>query len=314
MSTLLSELSNALAGAVEKAGRSVVRVEGRRRLAASGFVWRDEGVIVTANHVVRRSEGVLVALPDGKALDAAVVGRDPSTDIAVLKVEETELTPVEIDDDPKVGQLVLALGRPGQSTQATLGIVSALSRDPWRTAMGGQVDRYLQTDVVMYPGFSGGPLVNSEGKVLALNSSALVRGVSVAVPVTTLGSIVNMLLTHGSVQRGFLGVSTQAARLPSAAAESLGQESGLLVVAVEADSPAEEAGLVLGDTIVAMDGERVRQHDDLLRLLSGDRIGRKVPLRLLRGGEERTLTVTVGAREQQERPRRERRHGAGNAR
>lgn len=309
MSTLLTELSDALAAAVEAGGKSVVRVEGRRRLAASGFVWREDGVIVTANHVARRPNGVRVGLPDGKIVEATVAGRDPSTDIAVLKVEASTLPPVETDDDLKVGQLVLALGRPGQSTQATLGIVSALSKDPWRTAMGGHVDRYLQTDVVMYPGFSGGPLVSSEGRVLGLNSSALVRGVSIAIPVTSLGNIVDTLLAHGSVQRGYLGVSTQAARLPDGAAKIVGQETGLLVVAVEADTPAEEAGLVLGDTIIGLDGERVRQHDDLLNLLSSDRIGRKVPVRVLRGGEDQTFTITIGARESQEG-----RHGRGRGR
>lgn len=305
MASYLSELSDALAATVETAGKSVVRVEGRRRLAASGFVWRDDGVIVTANHVAKRDAGLRVGLPGGETLDAIVLGRDPSTDLAVLKVEAASLVSVEHDEEPSVGQLVLALGRPGQTIQATLGIVSAQSKEPWRTSMGGQIDRYLQTDVVMYPGFSGGPLVSSSGRILGLNSSALVRGVSIAVPTTTLDNVVDNILAHGSVQRGYLGVSTQPARLPGSAAEELGQETGLLIVAVEAESPAEEAGLVLGDTIVSLDDHRVRQHDDLMGMLSGNRIGSKLPLRILRGGQVQTLAIRIGTRTKRRRSRRE---------
>lgn len=304
MNSTLTQLSDALAAAVESAGRSVVSVKGRRRLGASGVVWQEDGIVVTANHVVRRDEGVRVGLPDGKGADATVVGRDASTDLAVLRVEGASLSVVEHGGEPQVGHLVLALGRPGNTVQATLGIVSALGTEPWRTPMGGQIDRYLQTDVVMYPGFSGGPLVNSAGQLLALNSSALVRGISVAVPLATITEVVDMLISHGRVRRGYLGVSTQPVRLPADAAEELGQETALLIVMVEEDSPAQEAGLVLGDAIVAFDGSRVRHHDDLLALLSGDRVGRKVPVRILRGGQVQTLNVSVGEREGEEQGQR----------
>lgn len=296
MASTLSQLSDALADAVESAASAVIRVEGRRRLAASGIVWREDGIIITANHVAKRDSGMRVGLPGGELLEANLVGRDPSTDLAVLRIERTGLPTLELDDEPRVGQLVLALGRPGKSIQATLGIVSARSKESWRTAMGGQIDGYLQTDVVMYPGFSGGPLISANGHLLGLNSSALVRGVSVAVPTSTLNSVVETLLAHGSVRRAFLGVSTQPARLPGNAVETLAQETGLLVVAVEPDSPAEEAGLVLGDTIVSLDGEAVRQHDDLLALLSADRINRKVPMGILRAGQVQSVNVTPGTR------------------
>lgn len=296
MATVLTELSDALASAVETAGRSVVRVKGRRRLGASGIVWRDDGTIVTANHVVKRNNGVRVTLPDGETQEATVVGRDASTDLAVLRVEGGTLTAAEQSDDLRVGHLVLALGRPGQTVQATLGIVSALGAETWRTPMGGEVDRYLQTDVVMYPGFSGGPLINTEGRLLALNSSALVRGVSVAVPVATVSRVVDSLVEHGRVQRGYLGISTQPVRLPASAAEELDQDTGLLIVGVESDSPADKGGLLLGDAIVGLDGNRVRHHDDLLSLLSGERVGRKTPVRILRGGQLQTVNVTIGER------------------
>lgn len=296
MATALTELSDALATAVENAGKSVVRVKGRRRLGASGIVWRDDGTIVTANHVVKRNDGVTVTLPDGVPHKATVVGRDTSTDLAVLRVEGEDFVPAAHSEDLKVGHLVLALGRPGQTVQATLGIISALGTETWRTPMGGEVDRYLQTDVVMYPGFSGGPLINTQGQLLALNSSALVRGVSVAVPVATVSSVVDSLVEHGRIQRGYLGISTQPVRLPASTAEELGQDTGLLIVGVEADSPADKGGLVLGDAIVDLDGQRVRHHDDLLRLLSGERVGRKTPVRILRGGQLQTVNVTIGER------------------
>jgi S1-C subfamily serine protease len=251
---------------------------------------------VTASHVAKRDNKIKVGLPDGSSVQATVVGRDRSTDLAVLRVEATDLAPAaRKNDEVQVGHLVLALGRPGRTVQATLGIVSALG-DSWRTRLGGQIDRYMQTDVVMYPGFSGGPLIGAAGQVLGLNSSGLMRGVSLTIPTTTLSRTVDTLLAHGRMRRGYLGVSTQPVRLPSAAQEQLNQETGLLIVSVEPDSPADKGDLVLGDTIVGMDGETIRHHDDLLALLSGDRVSNKVPLQIVRGGEVRTLNVTVGER------------------
>ncbi|MFN2223322.1 MAG: S1C family serine protease, partial [Candidatus Promineifilaceae bacterium] len=155
----------------------------------------------------------------------------------------------------------------------------------------------LQTDVVMYPGFSGGPLVGAGGQVIGLNTSALARGVSLTIPVATVERVASTLLAHGRMQRGYLGVSTQPARLPKAVREELGQETGLLVVSVEPESPADDGGLVLGDTIVGLGGSAVRQHDDLLAALSGDVVGQKTPLKIVRGGEVRTVNVTVGQRQ-----------------
>jgi S1-C subfamily serine protease len=291
----LQELSDSLAQAVETAGSAIVRVEGRRRLPATGVVWAADGVILTANHVVKGDE-VSIGLPDGSSVKATVAGRDPSTDLAVLRAEATGLEPAKRSEELAVGHLVLALGRPGKTVQATLGIVSALG-DSWRTPMGGEIDHYLQTDVVMYPGFSGGPLVSSGGVVLGLNSSGLARGVSLAVPVATLENTAETLLAHGRMRRGYLGVSTQSARLPAAAKEKVNQETGLLIVNVEPDSPADKGGLVLGDTIVELDGSAVRHHDDLLALLTGDRVDQKVPVSIIRGGELQTMNVKIGVRE-----------------
>jgi len=298
MSTVLSTLSDGLAAAVETAGQSVVRVDARQRMSASGIVWSADGLIVTAHHVVERDDEIAIGLPDGSGATATLVGRDPTTDLALLRATGTNLTPpawVE-DADLRVGQLVLALGRPGNTMQATLGIVSALG-ESWRTGAGGAIDRYVQTDVTMYAGFSGGPLVDVAGRVVGLNSSALLRGVSPAIPVSTLRRVVDTLLAHGKVRRGYLGVSTQRIRLPGALAEKAGQETGLMIGQVVEGSPAEHGGLFLGDTIIAVAGEHVEDHDDLLSKLSGDRVGQTVPFSILRGGQVVEVSVVIGERQ-----------------
>jgi S1-C subfamily serine protease len=298
MSEVLQNLSNALTQTVAAAGSGIVRVEARRRFPASGIVWSADGVIVTAHHVVQKEDNIKVGLPDGQTVSATLAGRDPTTDLAVLRADVKNLTPLAQPTDAQsmqVGHLVLALGRPGETVQATLGIISALG-ESWRTPVGGLLDAYLQTDVVMYPGFSGGPLVNAARQLLGLNTSALVQGVSLTVPTATIQRVADMLLKHGKVRRGYLGVSTQPVRLPAALAQQLGQEAGLLLVAVEPGSPAEQGGLLLGDTIVALENSPVQQHDDLLALLSADRVGTKVSLRIVRGGQAQDVSVVIGER------------------
>ncbi len=298
MEQVLANLSDALAATVEASGPSVVKVDARDRLAASGIVWSADGVVVTAHHVVERDDDIGIGLPDGRTVAATLVGRDPTTDLAVLRAEAGGLTPPTWSDasGARVGHLVLAVGRPGHKAMATLGIISALSEQAWRTPAGGQVDRYVQTDVVMYPGFSGGPLVDARGQVLGLNTSALLRGVSLAVPAATLRRVVETLLVHGRVRRGYLGVGAQPVRLPAALAQQLGQEAGLLLLSVEPGGPAEQGGLLLGDTIVALGGQPVVAMDDLLDGLSGERVGVSVPVRVVRGGQVQDLTVVIGER------------------
>lgn len=297
MANTLMELSNDLASAVAAAGTAVVRVEARRRLPASGFVWSRDGVIVTAHHVIEQDDNIRIGLPGGDTIPATLVGRDPTTDLAVLRTQGISLAPptwVALES-VQVGHLVLALGRPGKSALATLGIVSALG-EGWRTPSGGRVDQYLQADVAMYPGFSGGPLVAVSGHVIGLNTTALLRGMTVTIPVPTIRRVVDALLAHGKIRRGHLGVGVQPARLPAAIAKQLDQETGLLVTSVEAGSPAERAALLLGDTIVTLAGAAVRYPDDLLALLSGDRIGTTVTVRVLRGGRLEELKATIGER------------------
>ena len=298
MTSTIQELSNGLAAAVTVAGPSVVRVEGRRRSAASGIVWSADGLIATANHVLHHDENIQVAAADGQTVPATLVGRDPSTDLALLQIPSTGLTPLEQAEEAEmgVGHIVLALGRPGRSVQATLGVVSALG-EGWRTPMGGQIDRYLQTDVIMYPGFSGGPLVGANGRLLGLNTSGLGQGVSLTIPTATIGRVIDALRAHGRVRRGYLGVSTQRVRLPEETVAALGQKAGLLIISVESGSPAAEGGLSLGDTIVTLGGRAVARHEDLLAALTGDVVGQKEVLRILRGGQVQEVTVKIGERE-----------------
>ena len=286
MSELFEQISNAMADVVEAASVGVVRVEGRRRFGATGLVWR-ENVVVTANHVVRRDEGVKVGLADSDSVEASVVGRDPSTDIAVLRVSGAG-NPASLADNGtlRVGHLVLALGRPFNQVQATHGVVSAIGT---RRDSG-----IIQTDVVMYPGFSGGPLVDASGNVQGMNTSGLNRGASLAISTERINRIVDTLLEHGHIQQGFLGVGAQPARLPEAIANEFGQETGLLLVAVEPNSPAEKGGLLLGDVIIAVDGEPTPHLDALLSLLSADRINQSVPVNVLRGGAMQEINVTIG--------------------
>ena len=293
---VLPNLSDDLAETVDMAGSMVVRVEGRKRLPASGIVWSRDGVIVTANHIVEQDDNISVGLSDGQTMTVALVGRDPTTDIAVLRAQFNGLTvPTWAESENlRVGHLVLALGRPGQSVRATLGIVSALGNKSWHTPAGGRIDQYLQTDVVMYPGFSGGPLVDAAGQFVGLNSSALLRGISMTVPANTLRRVVENLLAHGRIRRGYLGIGTQPVRLPTALAQQLGQETGLMLVSVEPDSPAGTHGLLLGDTLVSLEGQQLRSVDELLVLLSEERIGREVSVRIVRSGKILETTITVG--------------------
>jgi S1-C subfamily serine protease len=294
MSDVLLNISNALADAVATAGQSVVRVEARRRLPASGFVWSADGIIVTAHHVVERDENITIGLPNGDKVSATLVGRDPSTDLAVLRADTNSLTVLKQAENPRVGHLVLAVGRPGKDVLSTHGIISAIG-DPLRGGSSSQQDSFLQTDVTMYPGFSGGPLVDVSGQLLGLNTSAM-RDTSLSIPVATLRRVVETLLKHGKVRQGYLGIGAQPVRLPSNLRDQLGQETGLLIASVEPGSPAEKAGLFLGDTLVSLDGQAVRHMDDLSGLLSGDKVGTAVAAKIVRGGQVQDVNVTIGER------------------
>jgi len=293
----MTSLSNTLAGIVDKVGPSVVRVEARHRLPASGTVWSADGVIVTADHAVVRDEHIRIGLAGGETVSAVLIGRDPTTDIAVLRADSRGLTLPEWTEPGgvRVGHLVLSLGRPGQTIRATLGMISAVA-DTWRAATGAQIDRYIQTDVRLARGFSGGPLVDESGKVVGLNTSGLLRWAALTVPVPTMRRVVDTLITHGRVRRGYLGIGAQPVRLPAPLQQQLGQEMGLLLVSVEPGSPAERGGLLLGDVILTIGGVVIHHLSDLTSVLIAERIGVSVQARILRSGAVRELAVEVGER------------------
>lgn len=303
MTDALKQLSDAMANAVEALSPSVVRVAARRRLAATGVVWSADGVIVTAHHVVERDDNIQVGLADGETLEATLVGRDPYNDLAVLRVSGASLVPPQWADTVKVGHLALALGRPTEQVQATLGVISAIVRKSdsrkrgWRGGMGRALsDGYIQTDVVMYPGFSGGPLMSAYGTVYGLNTSGFSRGVSLTIPVSTVKNSVQTLLEYGKVRQGYLGVGVQSAKLPESVAKEIGRQTGVLVTSIEADSPAEKGALYVGDIIVALDDEPIEDMEALLMALHGGRVGQRVALSIVRGGQLQTIEVVVGER------------------
>src|ERR1051325_5456210 len=220
MSNPLTDFSNGLTSAVEKAGASTILVNARKRYPASGIAYAED-LVLTADHVVTREDDINVSLPDGKSLAATIAGRDPGSDLAVLRLAEKALSPANTSDSVKVGQLVLALGRPNdEGLQASWGIVTSIS-GPTRTHRGGLLDEYVQTETTPYPGFSGGPLINTEGEVLGLNTSGLTRGSSLTIPVKVAWRVAEALATHGSVKRGYLGVRTQPVDIAEAARSSL---------------------------------------------------------------------------------------------
>lgn len=296
MSNVLVELSNAMADAAEKVGASTVMVNARRRIPATGIAYAAD-LILTANHVVEREEGITVTLSDGSEVTATVVGRDHGTDLALLRLERPLAQPAEAAQEAKVGQLVLALGRPSDAgLEASLGVVSAVG-GPVHTRHGA-IEKYIRTDTTPFPGFSGGPLVDAEGRVVGLNTSGFGHGAAITIPAELAWKVADQLARHGSVRRGYLGVRSQGVELPASAQKALKREqaSGLLLVGVEGDSPAEAAGLMVGDIIVAIDGQPVHDHDGLFARLSGDVIDKPTPVEVLRGGQPQNIEVKIGAR------------------
>jgi len=295
---VFSALSEAMAGAVEKAASGTVLVNARRRIPASGIAYAND-LILTADHVVERDDDLNVILPDGSELSASVAGRDSGSDLALLRLERGGAAPVETAPDPaRIGQLVLALGRPSRDgIQASLGVISAVG-GPVRTGRGGLLENYFRTDAIPYPGFSGGPLIDSAGRVLGLNTSGLAHGASLVIPSALAWQLAETLAEHGSVRRGYLGVRSQPVAVSQAQSEALGREqsSGLLLVSVESGSPAEAGGLLVGDIIVALAGKPVGDPDELLAGLVGEVVGKPTPVQVLRGGQPATITVTIGER------------------
>ncbi|MBC7894781.1 MAG: trypsin-like peptidase domain-containing protein [Cytophagaceae bacterium] len=301
--TALQNLSDDLAAVVASVGPSLVAIHARRRIPASGLLWRPD-IVVTNHHVIQREDGITVTLADGTSVGASLVGRDPTTDIAVLRLERPATQPViRPAAGARVGQIVLALGMPGTAVTAALGVISAAGGE-WRTWAGGRIDQYLRVDVAVYDGFSGGALTNASGEVIGMNSSGLSRASAMTIPLATVTRVAEQLLKTGRVARGYIGVGLQAVRLPTGVAAQLTppQDVGLMVVSLDEGAPASAAGIQLGDTIVSFDGRSVTDPGEMLGMLSGERVGTTAPVTLVRAGQVTTTTLTIG-----ERPRASRR-------
>lgn len=292
---VLAAVSDQMARAVVRAAAAVVRVDGRPRQAASGVVWEAGGLILTASHVVERDGGVKVQMADGASVAATVVGRDAGTDVALLRASGAPSPAIDRGPAARPGQMALIVARPGGDVAVSGGVVSAV-QGPARTSNGGLLQGFIRTDAGFYPGFSGAPLVDVEGRMLGMATSQF--GAGLVIPVAALDRVAQALVRHGRVERGFLGMHTQQVALPAAmtARHGLAQQSGLLVVGLEAGGPAERAGLLIGDVVVSLGGQPIRTADDLLAQLGPERAGQATIVRVLRGGDIRDVTVTIGRR------------------
>lgn len=285
MESTLSQVSGELAGIVESVNPHVVSIRGRRHYPSSGFLWND-GVVVTADHALQRDEDITVILADGKSIEAQVAGRDPGTDLAVLKVE----TP----GDPratlghaglvKAGELALVVGRsPDSGVNASLGIVSANS-GPWRTWRGGALDAYIRLDAKLFPNSSGGAVVNARGELIGIATTHLSRIAGLAIPVSTIARVTQQLLERGFVSRGYLGIAIQPVK------------GGLIVLTVEPGGPAEKAGFLMGDILTGIGEQPLEQAEDLQKYCDSELVGKTLKAKFTRGGVARESDLTVGAR------------------
>ncbi len=301
---MLGALSQQMAAAVEHVSPLIVAVDARPRVRTSGVIWR-AGVIVSTNHTIRRDEEITAALHDGREMRATLAGRDAGTDLAVLRIEEGDTSPANIHTQfaaaatLKVGNLVLAAGRahPARGVNASLGIVSAVG-DKWRTWRGSEIDRLIRPDVSIFIGFSGGALIDAEGRVIGINTSGLTRGAGVTIPASTVDRVVDQVLAHGRVARPYLGVGMQPVALPDKLREqfNLSQTSGLILLSIEADAPADKAGILIGDILLALGDALVADTDDVQRMLGGTKVGSALKAKILRGGELKEVEITLGER------------------
>lgn len=295
---LFLELSEAAADAAERAGKSTVLVDARRKFPASGIAISAD-TILTADHVIERDEDIKVHLADGTELSARLAGRDPGSDLAVLKLSSASATPAELSKTPaRVGQFVLALGRPSSNgIESSFGTVNAIG-GPVRTGRGGMLEKFIKTDVVSYPGFSGGPLVNGDGTIFGINTSGFGSGSAITIPADVAWKIAESLVKDGKIKRGYLGIRSQTVNIPAEAKKSLKreQETGLLIVGMEDESPAANAGMMVGDILVGVAGETIEHHDELFTRLSGAVVGKSTAMDILRGGKLESIQVVIGER------------------
>jgi len=299
MASALETLSNDFAAAAEAVGSSVAAIYGRRWMPSSGIQWR-KGFIVTAHHSIRREEDIAVVAAGGKSFKANLAGRDPSTDLAILKVSEESALPLPSfgDGGLKLGHVVLALGRSrGSNLVASAGIVGGISGE-WEPRRGARVDQHIRLSLELYPGFSGGPLVNAQGKVVGINTRGLSRGRAVTIPLATVNRIVDELIEKGHIAKPYLGLAMQPVAVPESLLGKVpgAGNSAVLVVHVEPAGPADKAGVLLGDVVVELQGKPVEDTGDIQQLLGSAKIGDTVAATVLRGGAPVKLSIMLADR------------------
>jgi S1-C subfamily serine protease len=292
---LLTSFSNQIADVVAAAAPSVVQVQGRRR-PASGLVYAD-GVVLTTARALGREDGLRVRRADGEAFDAELAGWDPATGLAALRVPGLGAAPIQVSSTPpRVGHLAVAVARSwSNAITASAGLVSVIG-GPLPTGRRRAIDEVIRTSAPMHDGFAGGAFLDTAGGLIGVATAAAIRGLGVVIPAAIAWKTAETVLAHGRLKRGYLGIAGQPVALPDAQRGSDGREEALLVVGVTSGSPAAAAGVLVGDLVVAFDGQPIESPEDLLDLLLGDRVGRQIPLRVLRGGTASDLTVTVGER------------------
>lgn len=298
-SNALLALSNNLADTVEQVGGAVVAVNAGTRISPSGIHWRNS-IIVTSDESLQRYDEITVTLSNGNSVPVTLIGHDSSTDVAVFKIENADIPVANIGDAKtlKVGNLVLGLGRSSEGDiRAAIGAVSVVS-GAWRSMSGGNIDQFIRPDIRLYPGFAGGPLIDAAGSVVGMNTSGR-RGTALTIPASTVNRVVDQLLAKGHIARGYLGLGMQPVRLPKNLKTSLNLTSaaGVIVVNVEPNGPADNAGVLIGDVLVTFDGTLVNDTGDVLALLnSGDRVGKTIKVQLIRAGALVELAIFIGER------------------
>jgi len=304
MSAQLIELSNALAQTTERAAASVVAVHTESRGSSSGVIWRS-GLIVTAEHALRRDEEIEVTLPNGRVVPATLVGRDPSTDIAVLKCADATAGASEFNgaESLKPGSLTLVVGRTRASGPvAALGIVSLVARER-HSWTGSSLAPYIRLDVDLQPTTIGGAVVNAQGQIVGIASPRFARFGAIVIPAAEVHRVADLLLQKGHIPRGYLGVGLQTVRIPESLRNSLQQKekTGAIVLEVEPESPAHQAGLVIGDVLISLAGQPVTRFEDVQSHLTAENIGKSLPAKILRAGAMQDVSLTVAERPHGER-------------
>jgi len=297
LSNSLVSLSEELAALAARTGQAVVAVHGRSRFESSGVHW-NPGVIVTAEHALRREEDIRVTAPDGSRMEAELVGRDPGTDLAVLRVSGLNAPVAERSEKtPAPGSVALAVGRFKDSVSAAFGVISSVSAasHTWR---GGRLDRVVRVDVALHPAAAGGAVVDAEGKLVGIATPVLSRVAVFAIPPATVERIVNTLLAHGRIPRGYLGVGLQPVAIPEHLRSTLKlpSETALIVISVDPDAAAGRAGITIGDVLLELSGNTIQRPEDVQRALGPESVGKTIRASVLRGGQLVDVEITVGER------------------